>query len=239
MADGCMEIRKRHEIPFPEVPEGLDRPFVFVNCASSADGKLALPDGRQTRISSDDDIAYVYYLRNWADAVVVGINTVLKDDPKLTVKEKYIDNPSQPLRVIVDSTCRTPEGSKVLNEHAGTLIATTEGHGLKYAPPQNVELLECGDGEYVDLRKLLTTLWGRGVRRVMVEGGGTLISTFLQGGMVDEFLIFIGDMIIGGGEAPSPVMGAGAGNFADIVHMERYAVIPMEGGVRIHYTIAK
>jgi len=237
MVGRCVFMTVSNEFRFPEVPDDLARPFVFVNCAVSADGKMALPDGRQTNISSDDDIAIMYKLRNWADAVVVGINTVLKDNPKLTVKEKYVPDPNQPLRVVVDSCCRTPAGSEVLSDKAPTIIATIVGDWSVHFEPGNVDVVECGSGARVDLRSLLSHLWKRGVRKVMVEGGGTLIASFLKEGLVDEFMVFIGDMIIGGKEAPNPVMGVGAVEFGEIVNLERYAVIPMERGVRLHYRI--
>lgn len=224
-------------IPLPSPPEKLDRPYVIVNCASSADGKIALPDGRQTRISSDDDMEFVHELRNWADAVVVGIGTVLKDDPKLTVKEKYVKGPCHPLRVIIDSCCRTPAGSEVLKEIAPTLIATASDPWPLLEQPDNVEVIECGDGKKVDLTILLDNLWKRGVRRIMVEGGGTVISSFLAECLVDEFMIFIGDMIIGGRDGPTPVMGRGAMEFVNITRLERTGFYPMEKGVRIHYRV--
>jgi len=227
-----------YQIPLPEPPLGLTRPYVVVNCAASADGKLALPDGRQTRISSDDDIAYVHRIRNWADAVVVGINTVLKDDPKLTVKEKYVPDPEQPIRVVVDSCCRTPAGSQVLIDLAPTIIAITgdqwPSEGVDKA---HVDVVECGDGKWVELPRLIQALWDRGVRKIMVEGGGTIIASFISDGLVDEFLIFIGDMIIGGKGAPTAVRGRGAHLFTDIRQLDRVGTYPMESGIRLHYRL--
>ena len=228
---------RMRKIPFPAIPQGLDRPFVVVNCASSVDGKLALPDGRQTRISSDDDIAYVHELRHWAQAVVVGIDTIIMDDPKLTVKEKYVRDPVQPLRIVVDSCCRVPPGSEVMDGSASTLIATTDDPMEIMDRPGNIELFRCGSRDKVDLKLLMNHLWKRDVRRVMVEGGGTLIASFLADGLVDEFQIFIGDMVIGGRESPTPSMGRGAQEFEDIVKLDRYAMYPMDGGIRVHYRV--
>ncbi len=81
----------------------MKRPYVVINCAMSADGKIASPSGKQMRISCDEDIKRMYELRNGCDAVLVGINTVLSDDPKLTVKEKYVKNPKQPIRIVLDT----------------------------------------------------------------------------------------------------------------------------------------
>ena len=106
----------------------MKRPNVIINCAMSADGKIALPNRRQLRISCDEDIKRMYNLRNNADAVLVGIGTILSDDPKLTVKEKYVNNPKQPLRIILDNKCRTPKDALVLNDSAKTLIITAKGN---------------------------------------------------------------------------------------------------------------
>ena len=106
----------------------MKKPYVVVNCAMSADGKIALPTKKQMRLSSEEDIERMYKLRNECDAVLVGIDTVLLDNPKLTVKEKYIINPKQPLRVVLDSKCRTPKDALVLNDSANTLIITSKGN---------------------------------------------------------------------------------------------------------------
>ncbi|HDH81938.1 MAG TPA: 5-amino-6-(5-phosphoribosylamino)uracil reductase, partial [Thermoplasmatales archaeon] len=91
------------------------KPFVIVNCAMSIDGKIAFPDRKQAKISNDEDMARVHKLRDECDAVLVGIGTVLSDNPKLTVKEKYVQNPSNPLRVVLDSNFRTPRDAEVFS----------------------------------------------------------------------------------------------------------------------------
>ena len=100
----------------------MNRPYVVINCAMSADGKIASPSGKQMRISCDKDIRRMYELRNESDAVLVGINTVLNDDPKLTVKNKYIKNPKQPIRVVLDTKCRTPSDALVADNKASPLV---------------------------------------------------------------------------------------------------------------------
>ena len=232
------------DIPLPICPPALDRPYVVVNCAMSADGKIALPDGRQTRISSEDDIAHVHRMRNWADAIVIGIGTLLKDDPKLTVKEKFLcadDHPGRmgpPVRVVVDSQARTPENSLFLNDAAPTIVATSCHREPDYLIPSTVEIVHCGDGDRVDLEKLCEVLFRKGVRTIMVEGGGTLIASFMNAGLIDEFQVVIGNKIIGGIGAPSPVMGAGTAEFSDIIELRINAVIPMDNGIRIHYFVS-
>ncbi len=110
----------------------MKRPHVIINCAMSADGKIASPARKQMRISSEQDIERMYRLRNESDAVLVGIGTILADDPKLTVKESYVHHPKQPLRVILDSKGRTPSHALALNTVSKTLIITAEGHKKTY-----------------------------------------------------------------------------------------------------------
>ena len=222
---------------------------MVINCAMSADGKIALPDGRQTRISSDRDMAHVHRLRNWADAIMVGANTVLTDDPGLTVKKKHVPGPEHrhraffgrdtdnPLRVVADSRGRTPPGSYILDDAAFTVIAVSRGRSPPFPLPDNVVILDCGSGEHVDLVSLLGSLRDMGVRRLMVEGGGSLIASFLRAGLADEFQIFMGDMVIGGEHAPTPVMGDGAADLRGIGALRREAVFEMDGGIRVHYEV--
>jgi len=91
----------------------MNMPHVIINCAMSLDGKLASQSGRQMKISCEEDIKRMYKLRNNYDAVLVGIGTVLSDDPKLTVKEKYVKNPKQPIRIVLDTYCKTPIDHKL------------------------------------------------------------------------------------------------------------------------------
>jgi len=98
-------------------------PFIHVNCAMSADGKIAGPERKQVRISSDEDIQRVKGLRLQYDAILVGVGTILSDDPHLTVKGRSYDD--NPIRIVLDPNGRTPDGSMVLNGHAPTIIVTS------------------------------------------------------------------------------------------------------------------
>ena len=103
----------------------MSLPYTIINCAMSADGKIALPSRKQTRISNEEDMARVHRLRNECDAVLVGVGTILSDDPKLTVKERHVDEVRNPLRVVLDSKGRTPTDSEVLSNDSPTLILTS------------------------------------------------------------------------------------------------------------------
>jgi len=187
----------------------MKRPYVVINCAMSADEKIASQSGRQLRISCDEDIKRMYELRNECDAVLVGINTVLSDDPKLTVKEKYVKNPKQPIRIVLDTKCKTPINSLVVNNAAKTLIVAGEKCSKKFG--ENVEIVVCekDDNGLIYLEKLLDTLYNKGIKKLMVEGGGTVIWNFLNKGFVDDFYVYVGLMIIGGKNTPN--VGGGSG----------------------------
>jgi len=191
------------------------RPFVIVNCAMSIDGKIALPNREQTRISNEEDIARVHKLRNACDAVLVGIGTVLADNPKLTVKEKYVANPSNPLRVVLDSKFRIPSNAEVLSNDAPTIIATTCREFRK----GNIEAIKCGE-DSINLDCLMNLLYERGIRKLLVEGGETVIWEFLRQGLVDEFYIFMAPFVIGGTTSPTAAGGGGASSPEDIIHMK-------------------
>ena len=157
----------------------MKRPYVVINCAMSADGKTASPSGTQIKISCDEDIKRMYQLRNESDAVLVGINTVLSDDPKLTVKEKYVKNPKNPIRVVLDTNCKTPTDSLVVNNVAKTFILVRKECFKKFG--DNVEIIRCDTNKegVIDLEKALNILSNKGIKKLMVEGGGTVISSFL------------------------------------------------------------
>ncbi len=183
------------------------RPFVFINAAMSADGKVSTYERRQLRISSYDDMGRVDGLRAGSDAIMVGIGTVLADNPGLTVKSGEKDA----IRIVVDSMARTPVDAEAISRKGGpTIIAVS-----KSAPPERVEALSqkaeiitVGD-ERVSLSELLAKLKNRGIERLMVEGGATLNWSLISEGLVDEIYVYIGNMIIGGKTAPTLIDGVG------------------------------
>ncbi|MDD1695066.1 MAG: 2,5-diamino-6-(ribosylamino)-4(3H)-pyrimidinone 5'-phosphate reductase, partial [Methanoregula sp.] len=187
------------------------RPHVIVNAAMSADGKLSTRERRQVKISGVQDFNRVDRLKAGCDAVMVGIGTVLADDPSLTVKaEECRDNrvrmgaDEHPVRIVIDSHARTPPGASVLHKGPGKrIIAVSE-----QADERKVEELRkfatvivAGD-DRVDLTQLMEALDTLGIKRIMVEGGGTLIAGMIADGLVDEIYTFIGNIVIGGKDAP-------------------------------------
>jgi 2,5-diamino-6-(ribosylamino)-4(3H)-pyrimidinone 5'-phosphate reductase len=191
------------------------RPFVYINSAMSADGKISSVERRQVRISCKADLERVDELRAGRDAVMVGIGTVLADDPGLKVKSETLRRhrlenglTENPLRVVVDSRARTPLDSKILGSSCIIAVAEDAPKDRVAALEGRCEVVVCGLGR-VDLQALMSYLFSKGVRRLMVEGGATLNWSLIEAGLVDEICVYVGAMIIGGGGAPTLVDGSG------------------------------
>ncbi len=208
---------------------------VIINCAMSVDGKIALRTRKQTHISSDEDKRRVHKLRNQADAILVGVETVIADDPKLTVNAKYVRNPRNPIRIVLDSNGRTPRKALVLNGAARTIIATNEKCERDFP---NAETIRCGRDE-IDLNKLMRILSKKGIEKLLVEGGSKVIWSFLDSRIADEVNIFIGSMVIGGEKAPTAAGGAGAPDEKSIVALRLKRVKAFGGGVLLTYEVIK
>ena len=191
---------------------------VVVNAAMSADGKLASRRREQLAISGAEDFDRVDQLRADSDAVMVGVGTVLADDPSLTVKDAdrqaaRLDRgePKNPARVVADSRIRTPPEASVLDDAAETYLLTSGA-----APTDFIEQMEetgayvlAAGEDRVDLTTALAKLEGEGVERLMVEGGGELIFSLFEAGLVDELRVYIGAKVLGGRDAPTLADGDG------------------------------
>ncbi len=222
------------------------RPFVFINAAMSADGKIATVERKQTRISGSLDFERVDELRASSDAVMVGIGTVLSDNPSLTVKSKERREkrqmqrlPENPARIVVDSMARTPIGADIFKKGEGKrIIAVSES-----APSEKVrelakyaEIITAGE-KTVELEKLLSKLKASGINRLMVEGGATLNWGLISMGLVDEIYTFIGNIIIGGRTAPTLVDGEGFAN--DLCKLSLISCENLENGVLIRWKLSR
>lgn len=208
-----------------------NKPFVLLKAASSLDGKIATRTGESRWITNEQSRLYVHELRHAYDAVLVGIGTVLADNPRLTVRLPE-GNGRDPLRVVVDSHLRLPPDAAMLTQpsQAGTLIATCEpveaarrraleGRGAE------VVVLPADACERVDLAELMAELGRRQVTSVLLEGGATLHGSALKAGIVDKVCIFLAPLLIGGDGAPSAIGGPA------IEHLEE-AVRLVESSVR-------
>lgn len=179
------------------------KPYIQINCAMSADGKIAGEDRRQVTISSVEDKERVKQLRRDSDAILVGIGTVIADDPHLTVKD--LDYDTNPIRIILDPKGSTPDSALVLDERAPTIIVTLKSCEREW---DCEEIIRTGV-ETIDLKDLMEQLYEMGIDKLLVEGGGETISSFFRAGLVDRYTVFVGGLIIGGSKSPTPVDGEG------------------------------
>jgi len=209
-------------------------PRVIINAAMSVDGKIALADGRGVRISNEEDLRRVHQMRAEADAILVGVGTILKDDPKLTVKPEYSKG-RNPLRVVLDSDGRTPRNANVMDGSAPTLVATTADCDRTFP---RTEVFRGGKDE-VDLRGLLDHLAKRGVKSILVEGGSATIWSFLRHRLADELKVFVGSAVLGGQSAPTLAGGEGARSLEDAVRLRLERAGRLGDGMLLEYTVVR
>ncbi len=202
---------------FKRIRTGL--PEVTAKFAMSLDGKIATHTGHARWVTGPEARHEAHRLRDTHDAILVGLGTVLADDPQLTTRlseaEAGIGGPSHPLRVVVDSRARTPLTSAMLRPDlpGSTLVVTTDQAPFRAARAlqsagAEVLVLPARDGR-VDLRVLLQELGRRGINSVLVEGGGALLGSLFSAGLLDRVVAFIAPVIVGGDGAPAPIGGDG------------------------------
>lgn len=188
----------------------MTRPYVILNAAMTLDGKIATVAG-DSKISCRKDLDRLHGLRAKVDAIMVGVGTVLADNPSLTVRRVRGKNP---IRVVIDGEARTPPNSKIMDDSASTIVAVSKIakkkklEGLRAA---GAEIIIGGENE-VNLGKLLERLNSRGVRKLLLEGGSKLNWEMLKHGLVDEVQVAVAPCIVGGAKAKSLVGGVGFPN---------------------------
>ena len=194
-------------------------PFITAKFAMSLDGKIATSSGDSRWISSEASRKHSHSLRKQHDAIMVGINTVLKDDPQLTVRDSVETLHKQPIRVIVDSYGRTPLDAKLLFEPGKTIVVVGEDVSIQ----RKAQLVEKGAevlelpviNGYIVLERLITELGKKSVTSILVEGGGSVLGSLFDLQMVDKVVAFIAPLIIGGENSQTPVGGQGVDRVAE------------------------
>lgn len=179
--------------------DGIDRPRVLLNCACSLDGKIAAPDGHAMPLSDEQDWRRVHALRAASDAILVGVGTILKDDPSLKVKEDLapVSPNRELLRVVLDPRGRTPKGARVVDGSAPTLILTGPGVPGRWPKAQQEEVPLDPAGR-IDLQAAMEALHRRGVESVLVEGGAQVLRSFLQSDLVERWTLYMAPVLVGG-----------------------------------------
>ncbi|MFB6070586.1 MAG: 2,5-diamino-6-(ribosylamino)-4(3H)-pyrimidinone 5'-phosphate reductase [Halanaeroarchaeum sp.] len=217
---------------------------VVVNAAVSVDGKLASREREQLEISGPTDFARVDRLRSTVDAVMVGVGTVLADDPSLTLSDDALvaDRTDRgasphPARIVADSRARTPPDAAILDDRADTFVLVSEAE-----PDQHVQSLESAGAtvvvageQRVDLPTAFESLAGHGIDSIMVEGGGELIFSLFEADLVDELRVYVGSTIVGGRDAPT--LADGDGFTEDFPALTLTSVERVDDGVLLEYVV--
>lgn len=187
------------------------QPFVTLKTASTLDGKIASKTGDSKWISNEKSRELVHSLRHRHQGIMVGVSTVMADNPSLTTRLGV--EGLHPVRIIVDSSLRIPPDSRVITDGlAPTWILTTEkADGTKQSrlEEQGVQVIPCGSGPRVDLKAAMVKLGQMGLSSILLEGGGTLNGSMLENKLVDRVIQFIAPKIIGGFDAPGNYMFSG------------------------------
>jgi len=204
-------------------------PFVLLKSAMSLDGKIATCTGESKWISSKESRRYVRQLRSRFDAVLVGINTVLKDNPGLNTGPEFkLQGSKVPYKIIVDSSLRIPLRAKVLKNPGQVIVATTgkaPKSRIKKLKDSGVRVLVVKEKNgRVDLKALMKELAKLEISSVLIEGGGEINASAIESGIVDKILFFIAPRIIGGRYAKTPVEGMGIKRILDAIPLTHMTV---------------
>lgn len=219
------------------------KPYIIINSAMSADGKIATKERKQLKISGKDDFKRVDILKTHVDAIMVGINTVISDDPSLTIKSE--DNikivklkKKYPIRIVVDSKCSIDLNAQILQKGEGERIILTS----KSCNPEKVELLKkkfkviiCGENS-VDLAKSMDILYNMGIKILLVEGGATINYSLIKQKLVNEIYTYIGNCIIGGVSAPTLVDGLGFSK-DEIIKLKLISIERIDDGLLVKWDV--
>jgi diaminohydroxyphosphoribosylaminopyrimidine deaminase/5-amino-6-(5-phosphoribosylamino)uracil reductase len=203
-------------------------PFVTVKAAMTLDGKIATASGESKWITSEKSRAHAMGLRAGSDAILVGINTVLADDPSLTARAASAGAKSQPSRlrrIILDSRARTPLNARVVTDDSAgltTIVVTSAAAKKRVAALSklvSIIIAPARDGR-IDLRWLMRALGKQSVASLLVEGGGEVNASFLETGLAQRVAFFYAPKILGGRDSLTGVAGKGATRLADLIHLE-------------------
>jgi GTP cyclohydrolase II len=214
-----------------------DRPYVVLKYAQTLDGRIATAMGDSKWISCEAERTVSHALRAACDAVMVGIDTVVRDDPQLTVR---IVAGSSPVRVVLDSTLRMPRDAKVLGDHASTVVFTTTralASAREWLEDQHVEVHVVRPGpDGVDIVDALRVLRRRGVESLLVEGGAKVITSLLAAGLVDRLVVAVAPTIIGAGT--EAVRDLGVTQVMDGIRLHGRFVCSVDDDVMVAFDVA-
>lgn len=228
------ELRKQNEVFFKWIEH--KKPFVVLKAAMTLDGKIATATGQSKWITNETSRAYGYKLRDIYDGIMVGINTVIEDNPMLTAR---VDGGKNPIRIVVDSSLKIDINANVVQDKsAKTIVATTDKADkdkiLKLqAQDVDVIVVDKDENDKVDIEKLLDILGQQNICSILVEGGATLSGSFVAKKLVDKVYFFIAPKIIGGKEAKTPVAGTGILNLQEALALKDIQIGKLEEDILI------
>lgn len=212
------ESRKMNEVFNKYIVE--NRPFVTLKSGITLDGKVASHTFSSKWITSAEARHDVHILRSQNMAILVGINTLLKDDPALTAR---IPNGRNPIRVIMDSNLKIPlEAQVITDSQAETIIFTSQSYDKskrKSLEDLNITVIETSGEHHVDPVELLTILGDRGISSLFIEGGGNINAAFLEKNLVDKVILYFAPKLIGGKDAPTFLEGTGIDQMKDAIQL--------------------
>lgn len=195
-----------------------ERPFIAIKFAASLDGKIATRTGDSQWITNSKARAWARSLRGVYQAVLVGVQTIIRDNPHLGVRQK---GKKDPLRIVLDSTLKTSLSSKVLRD-TNVLIVTTKRAACRKKQKliqKGITVLELGNSTIL-LEELLGELYKRRIVSILIEGGGEVIGSFVDRKLVDKLYVFHAPIIIGGEKAISAVRGRGVSTLNEAIYLE-------------------
>ncbi|WP_270632202.1 bifunctional diaminohydroxyphosphoribosylaminopyrimidine deaminase/5-amino-6-(5-phosphoribosylamino)uracil reductase RibD [Megamonas funiformis] len=228
------ELRKQNEVFFKWIEH--KKPFVVLKAAMTLDGKIATATGQSKWITNETSRAYGYKLRDIYDGIMVGINTVIEDNPMLTAR---VDGGKNPIRIVVDSNLKIDINANVVQDKsAKTIVATTDKADkdkILKLQAQNVDVIvvDKDENDKVDIEKLLNILGQQNICSILVEGGATLSGSFVAKKLVDKVYFFIAPKIIGGKEAKTPVAGTGILNLQEALALKDIQIEKLEEDILI------
>ena len=225
------------------------KPYVILNAAMTLDGKIATKTG-SSEISGKEDLERVHEIRKEVDGIMVGIGTVLADDPRLTVHKINAKKEDNPIRVVVDNKARTPLNFRILNDDAETIIAVSSICD-ENNPDCDAEAVErakelskrvnvfYSSKESVDLVEFMDYLYSKGIKTLMLEGGSTLNFSMIRDNLIDEVKICIAPMIVGGKDSKTFFDGEGFDYMKDAVQLELEEAYPLGKDFVMEYKVLK
>ena len=237
-----------NEMFFYYISTGL--PYVTLKYAMTADGKIASASGKSKWITGEESRKQVHLLRHRHKGIMAGIGTVLADDPMLDcrLENAGYQGSSNPVRIIVDSNLRIPEGSKIVEtaKDIRTIIAALphEGNNIFEEKKTLLEdagcevlLIPAGETGSVDMARLMTCLGEMKISSILLEGGGTLAHSALAAGSVNKICAFIAPKILGGAGAKTPVEGSGFEDPNTCPHMSLTATERFGDDILLEYQV--